>query len=74
MSAEQSPLVAVRMPSMNHERFVVEAVESIFAQGYPNLRVVICDDASTDGNYAKLQELAGASRSFFSRMRSVKES
>ena len=58
MSAEQSPLVAIMMPSMNHERFVIEAVESIFAQGYPNLRVVICDDASTDGNYAKLQELA----------------
>jgi hypothetical protein len=25
------------MPSMNHERFVVEAVESVFAQGYGNL-------------------------------------
>ena len=58
MSAEQLPLVAIMMPSMNHERFVVEAVESVFAQGYPNLRVVICDDASTDSNYAKLQELA----------------
>lgn len=57
MSAEP-PLVAIMMPSMNHERFVVEAVESVFAQGYPNLRVVICDDASTDSNYAKLQELA----------------
>jgi len=58
MSAEQSPLVAIMMPSMNHERFVVEAVESVFAQGYPNICVVICDDASTDSNYARLQELA----------------
>lgn len=58
MSTEQSPRVAIIMASMNHERFVVEAVESVFAQGYANLRVVICDDASTDGNYAKLQELA----------------
>ena len=58
MSSEQPPLVAIIMASMNHERFVVEAVESVFAQGYPNLRVVICDDASTDSNYAKLQELA----------------
>jgi glycosyltransferase involved in cell wall biosynthesis len=59
MTAEAPlPLVAVIMPSLNHERFVTAAVESIFAQGYGNLRVVICDDASTDGNYAKLQELA----------------
>lgn len=58
MLDNRPPLVAIMMPSMNHERFVVEAIESVFAEGYPNLRVVICDDASTDGNYAKLQELA----------------
>jgi acetyltransferase-like isoleucine patch superfamily enzyme/glycosyltransferase involved in cell wall biosynthesis len=27
----------------------VEALDSAFAQTYPNLRIIICDDASTDG-------------------------
>lgn len=58
MNIKNQPLVAIMMPSMNHERFVAEAVESVFAQGYANIRVVICDDASTDSNYSKLQELA----------------
>jgi glycosyltransferase involved in cell wall biosynthesis len=46
------------MPSLNHENFVEQAIESVYAQGYRNLRLVVCDDASTDGNYSKLQQLA----------------
>jgi len=38
MTAKPPPLVAVIMPSLNHERFVTAAVESIFAQDYGNLR------------------------------------
>lgn len=58
MATKNAPMVAVIMPSMNHERFVEEAVMSIFSQNYENCRVVICDDASTDGNFEKLQQLA----------------
>lgn len=58
MNANNEPYVAIMMPSLNHEKFVEQAIESVYAQGYPNLRLVVCDDASTDGNYAKLQQLA----------------
>lgn len=58
MNSANEPYVAVMMASLNHESFVEQAVESVFAQGYHNLRLVVCDDASTDGNYAKLQQLA----------------
>lgn len=46
------PLVSVLMPVYNHERFVVEAIESALAQGlgYPPelLDIVLVDDGSTD--------------------------
>jgi len=57
-SAMRTPSIAIMMPSLNHERFVEQAVESIFSQDYPNLRLVVCDDASTDGNFQKLEQLA----------------
>jgi glycosyltransferase involved in cell wall biosynthesis len=50
--------IAIMMASLNHEKFVEEAIESIYAQNYPNLKVVVCDDASTDGNLERLELLA----------------
>ena len=40
------------MPSLNHETYVEAAIDSVYAQGYRNLRLVVCDDASTDGSAA----------------------
>lgn len=54
----RTPSIAIMMPSLNHERFVEQAVESVFSQNYPNLSLVVCDDASTDGNFQKLEQLA----------------
>jgi glycosyltransferase involved in cell wall biosynthesis len=46
------------MISYNHEAYIDTAVESVFAQEYPgDLRVIIGDDASTDGTQRKLQAL-----------------
>jgi len=53
-----APKIAIMMASLNHEKFVEEAIESIYAQNYPNLKVVVCDDASTDGNLERLELLA----------------
>ena len=58
MSSIEEPCVAIMMPSLNHETYVEAAIDSVYAQGYRNLRLVVCDDASTDGNYAKLEQLA----------------
>lgn len=43
-----SPRVVACMPVWNAEAFVLETLESIAAQTYPNLGIVISDDASTD--------------------------
>ncbi|KAB2661661.1 MAG: glycosyltransferase family 2 protein [Verrucomicrobia bacterium] len=49
------PLVSVIIPVHNGERYVVEAVESVLAQGYPRLEVVVIDDGSTDRTAALVQ-------------------
>lgn len=44
-----APGVSVLMVSYNQRRFVADALESAIVQSYPNLEIVIADDASTDG-------------------------
>ncbi|GAA3571932.1 glycosyltransferase family 2 protein [Snuella lapsa] len=42
------PLVSVCIPTFNGERFVSEAMDSVVNQTYPNLEIVVSDDASDD--------------------------
>jgi glycosyltransferase involved in cell wall biosynthesis len=50
------PRVSVHLPTYNQRPFVREAIESVLAQGYPNLEIVIGDDGSNDGTQQILQE------------------
>jgi glycosyltransferase involved in cell wall biosynthesis len=43
------PRISICIPSYNSVRFLAEAIESALAQDYPDLEVVVCDNASTDG-------------------------
>lgn len=42
------PLVSIGMPVYNEERFIRASLESIIAQDYPNIELIISDNASTD--------------------------
>jgi glycosyltransferase involved in cell wall biosynthesis len=44
----EKPLASVLMSNYNYGRYVGEAIESVLAQTYPKLELVICDDGSTD--------------------------
>jgi len=53
----QSPLVSVVIPSYNHKRFLQKCFDSVAAQTYRNIEVVIVDDCSADGSTSEIERL-----------------
>lgn len=51
-----SPLVSVIMPSYNCRRWISEALDSLLAQTYSNLDIIVVDDGSTDDTATFLKE------------------
>lgn len=45
------PLVSYCIPAYNHARHVGECLESVLAQSYPHIEIVVIDDCSTDSTY-----------------------
>lgn len=50
-----APLVSVVMPAYNAERTVREAVDSVLAQSFADLELIVCDDASRDATLERLR-------------------
>jgi glycosyltransferase involved in cell wall biosynthesis len=46
-----NPLVSYCIPAYNHARYVEACLDSILAQSYPHIEVVVIDDCSTDSTY-----------------------
>ncbi|MDB9891135.1 glycosyltransferase [Alphaproteobacteria bacterium] len=47
---DKKPLVTVYVTNYNYGRYIEEALESVFAQGYENFELIIIDDGSTDNS------------------------
>jgi glycosyltransferase involved in cell wall biosynthesis len=56
MTAGPAPLISVLMPAYNHEAYVRFAVDSVLSQTYPNLELIVIDDASRDKTWDILSE------------------
>jgi glycosyltransferase involved in cell wall biosynthesis len=52
------PLVTVLIPAYNAERTIRRALDSVFAQKYANLEILIVDDASKDGTARVVESYA----------------
>jgi glycosyltransferase involved in cell wall biosynthesis len=56
-SSDDYPLVSVIIPCYQATDYVVQSIESAYAQTYPNVEVIVVDDGSTDGSYELLLRL-----------------
>ena len=43
-----APLVSVIIPNFNLGAYLASTLSSVAASGYPNIEIIVCDDASTD--------------------------
>ena len=58
MPDDGQPLVSIGMPIYNEERFLDRALESLRRQDYPNIEILISDNASTDATGEIAQRIA----------------
>jgi glycosyltransferase involved in cell wall biosynthesis len=56
---DQAPLVSIVMIFLNAETFMRETIESVLAQTYRPLEILLVDDGSTDASPAIAREYAG---------------
>lgn len=52
-----TPLVSVICLCYNHGRFVADCLESVYTQSYPNIELIIVDDASKDDSAGRIHAL-----------------
>jgi glycosyltransferase involved in cell wall biosynthesis len=52
---ERWPRISIVTPSLNQGEYIAETIESVIAQGYPNLEHIVIDGGSTDGTLAILR-------------------
>lgn len=54
----KSPLVSVCIPVFNTVKYIRQTIDSVLAQNYPNIEILVQDNVSTDGTWELLEELA----------------
>lgn len=52
----EPPLVSVVIPAYNAERFIAQTLDSVLAQTYSNIEVLVVDDGSKDGTAAIVEQ------------------
>lgn len=53
---KQSPKVSILIPAYNAENTICKTIDSVLAQTYPNIEVLVVNDGSTDGTWPILQD------------------
>lgn len=54
MTTSNFPLISVYMPTYNRVQMAIRAIESVLAQDYPKLELLVVDDASSDDTWQVL--------------------
>ena len=58
MKIDAKPMVSVIIPNYNHEKYLIQRLDSIFNQTYQNFELILLDDCSTDNSREILLEYA----------------
>jgi ADP-heptose:LPS heptosyltransferase/glycosyltransferase involved in cell wall biosynthesis len=53
-----SPKVSVLVPTFNYARYLPETIESVLAQDFTDIEIIVSDDASTDNSAAVIRHYA----------------
>lgn len=64
MKEKENPLVTVILTAYNQEKYIGDTLASVFDQTYPNLELIVIDNASTDDTLAVIQTFKNPSRNF----------
>lgn len=62
------PLMSVAIPAYNHARYITTCLESITAQTYPTLEIVLVDDGSQDDTFLLAKQFLESHQERFSRL------
>ena len=57
-----TPLFSVLIANYNNGQYLMEAIESVRTQTYPNWEIILVDDGSTDGSFSLYEKLKEDSR------------
>ncbi|WP_256930672.1 glycosyltransferase [Pseudomonas sp. ABC1] len=55
--ASKEPLVTVIIASYNHAAYIEQSIESVLAQSYPYVELLVIDDGSTDDSVERIRQL-----------------
>ncbi|MCF2516852.1 glycosyltransferase [Dyadobacter sp. CY351] len=64
MKEKENPLVTVILTAYNQEKYIGDTLASVFNQTYPNLELIVIDNASADDTVAVIQTFKNPSRNF----------
>lgn len=65
------PLVSVIIPNYNYASYIGEAIDSVLAQDYPNLEVIVVDDGSSDDSRVVIESYGDKVRAIFQQNQGV---
>jgi len=64
MTNLEKPLVTVILTAYNHEKYIEEALASVFYQTYPYIQLIVIDNASKDNTLAVIESFKGKAPAF----------